>query len=341
MYSGLDRNTTVNNLRVYTEYSLQLSACTNAGCVKGPVVTVHTGELPPEGLSPPTLLVRGTTKIEVSWKEPTVLNGKIIRYEVLVAFRDRISEYTSKYNATPDMFSVVLGNLTAGTLYYIRIKAFTGGGGSYSNGSSVKTIEDVPDDIPAPLIIALNKSALYVIMLKPLKPNGIITRYELYQDKNILTPVLNVTQRANYTATGFTAYSKHFFQLRACTVKGCSFGELGEAYTSEDAPKGDVKLNATVQNATTVSTRWTRVAVPNGRIFYNFMVKGKFLVRNVVELLTEDRVEKAISTEDADKDFIYTELLPFNNYTFWVNASNTVGFIISNKISGTTPEAGE
>ena len=341
VYSGPARNFTVTNLEVYTEYRLQLSACTRVGCAEGPEISVFTGELPPEGLDAPRLQVRGTSRIEVSWAKPRVLNGKISRYEVLVAVRDVVSDYTSQYNATADVFQTVLGNLTAGTLYFVRIRAFTAGGGTYSNASAVKTIEDIPDDIPAPLILATNKSALFVIILAPLKPNGVITRYELYQDGDLRTPVVNSSQRSNYTATGFTPYSKHSFQVRACTVKGCSFGEVGEGYTAEDQPRGVVRLNVTIVNASAVRAYWSRVAVPNGRLVYQLMIRGRLLVRGSGEMRTEVRTEVAISSLDAERFLVYDGLLPFTNYTMWVNASNSVGFIISNNVSETTPQAGE
>lgn len=339
VYSGTDKNFTISNLQVYTEYALQLTACTRIGCAQGPVTRIRTGELPPEGVKTPRVLVRGRTEVEVGWEPPSTPNGLVVRYEVLFATSDVLSAYVSKFNATPNTFNTVIRNLTAGTLYYVRVRPFTGGGGTFSNASQVRTHEDVPDDIPAPKVVALSPYALFVIILPPEKPNGIITRYELYQD-SISDPVLNETQLANYTASGFTPYSRHTFRVRACTAQGCAYGAEAVAFTKEIAPNGTVTLTASIRNATAVNARWTRVAVPNGRLFYNLMVAGRFIVPGSVDLRTEDRVETGISVEEAEKDFIYNGLLPFTNYTFWVNASNSVGFILSNNVTGSTPEGG-
>lgn len=339
VYSGTDKNFTISNLQVYTEYALQLTACTRIGCAQGPVTRIRTGELPPEGVKTPRVLVRGRTEVEVGWEAPITPNGFVVRYEVLFATSDVLSAYVSKFNATPNTFNTVIRNLTAGTLYYVRVRPFTGGGGTFSNASQVRTHEDVPDDIPAPKVVALSPYALFVIILPPEKPNGIITRYELYQD-SISDPVLNETQLANYTASGFTPYSRHTFRVRACTAQGCAYGAEAVAFTKEIAPNGTVTLTASIRNATAVNARWTRVAVPNGRLFYNLMVAGRFIVPGSVDLRTEDRVETGISVEEAEKDFIYNGLLPFTNYTFWVNASNSVGFILSNNVTGSTPEGG-
>lgn len=340
VFSGTDNNFTISNLSVYTEYALQLTACTRIGCAQGPVARIRTGELPPEGVQTPRVLVRGRTEVEVFWGRPSIPNGEIVRYEVLFATNDILSAYISKFNATPNVFNTLIKNLTAGTLYYVRVRPFTGAGGTFSNASHVRTLEDVPDDIPAPTVVALSPYSLYVIILPPRKPNGIITRYELYQDSRS-DPVLNETQLTNYTATGFTPYSRHTYRVRACTAEGCAYGEEAVAFTKEIAPNGTVTLTASIRNATAVNATWTAVAVPNGRLFYNLMVRGKFIVAGSVDLRTEERVETGISVEEAERDFIYNGLLPFSNYTFWVNASNSVGFVLSNTVTGSTPEGGK
>ena len=340
VFSGTDNNFTIRNLQVYTEYLLQLTACTRIGCAQGPEVRLRTGELPPKGIYTPVVFVRGTTEVEVKWRSPNITNGVIVRFEILFATSDVLDAYVSKFNATHDVFSTVITNLTAGTLYYVRVRPFSGGGGTFSGAAQVTTHEDVPDDIPAPLVIALSPYALFVIMLPPEKPNGVILNYELYQD-GVSEPVLNELQLTNYTADRLKPYSLHTFRVRACTAKGCAYGKKAEAYTKEIAPNGTLTLTARVRNATAVDANWTRVALPNGKLFYNLMVYGKFVIFDSGDLRTEDRIETAISVEEAEKLFTYNGLLPFSDYRLWVNASNSVGFILSNNVTVSTPEGGK
>ena len=336
VYSGADQNFTISNLEVYTDYTLQLTACTRIGCAQGPAVTIKTGELPPEGVGLPTVRVRGPRKVEVSWNIPSRPNGEIVRYEVMFATIDVLGAYVSKFNATPNVTETLISNLTAGTRYYVRVRHFSGGGGTFSDAVQVTTHEDVPDNIPAPIVLALSPYALFVIMLPPGEPNGNVTRYELYQNSDL---VLNVTRLTNYTANGLTPYSRHTFRVRACTVVGCSFGEEVVAFTDEIAPNGTVILTASILNATAVNASWTAVAIPNGRLFYNFKILGRFVVPGSFDLIIDERV--GISVEEANKNFIYNGLLPFSNYTFWVNASNSVGFVLSNNVTDSTPEGGK
>lgn len=218
------------------------------------------------------------------------------------------------------------------------MRAINGGGGTFSNASSARTISGIPTDIPAPKVTALDPYSLHVEILPPRKPNGIITRYELYQDKS-LTPVINETTLSNYTAVGFTVYSLHTFWVKACTIKGCNRGMVAEAYTGELPPNGIIQLSASVVSATEVQARWTAVAQPNGNLFYHLMINGSFLVPGSTKFETEIRIENYLG--QPDKDITYNGLLPDNNYVFWVNASNTVGYILSNNISGRTPESGK
>lgn len=218
------------------------------------------------------------------------------------------------------------------------MRAINGGGGTFSNASSARTISGIPTDIPAPKVTALDPYSLHVEILPPRKPNGIITRYELYQDKS-LTPVINETTLSNYTAVGFTVYSLHTFWVKACTIKGCNRGMVAEAYTGELPPNGAIQLRASVVSATEVQARWTAVAQPNGNLFYHLMINGSFLVPGSTKFETEIRIENYLG--QPDKDITYNGLLPDNNYVFWVNASNTVGYILSNNISGKTPESGK
>ncbi|XP_048585709.1 usherin isoform X2 [Nematostella vectensis] len=338
MYSGLTRAFNISGLEVYNEYTLQLLACTAEGCTLGPALKTRTGELPPEGLKSPSIVVQGNDSLHVQWDQPTKPNGKLIGYEVLMATVDVPSEYRVAYNGSERQLSAEIDGLITGTLYYVRVKAFTNGGGTVSNASTARTVSGIPSGIPAPRVIALSPSSLLVIIRDPLNPNGVITRYEIYEDGGVV-PVLNATTKQNYTATEFPPYSRHTYRVHMCTIKGCNPGEEAVAYTQEIAPNGTVHLTATLINPTTVRANWSHVAVPNGRLFYNLMVSGRFIVRGSITMETELRVERAARVEYAGREFEYAGLLPYNRYEFFVNASNTVGYILSNIISGTTGEA--
>lgn len=338
-YSGVDQQFNVTGLQVYTQYKVQLSACTIMGCSKGAQATIYTGELPPEGLSFPTLTVLSNDSMRVGWDEPKKPNGVIRRYEIHISTTEPLGPgYKVFYNGSRSDLSATISGLVTGTLYYVRVKAFSGSLlGTFSNASSARTVSGIPNDIPAPVLTAMSPYSIHVHMLPPKKPNGVITRYELYQD-DILSPVLSVTKLTNYTADGLQVYSSHTFRVKACTFKGCNPSELARGYSGELPPNGTIQLQTNVISAREVKVSWTRVQ-HNGNVTYYFIIKGPFIIPGSAVMATESRNERIVG--EPDKEWTYNGLLPDNSYEFLVNASNSKGFILSNNRTGKTPEAGK
>lgn len=338
-YSGVDREFNVSGLEVYKEYRIQLTACTMIGCSRGKEASVYTGELPPEGLTLPTLYVLGNDSMRVEWNQPAQPNGVITHYEIHISTTEPLGPgYKVVYNGSRSDLSARITGLTTGTLYYVRVKAYSGGGGTFSPANSARTVSGIPSDIPAPVLTAVSPYAIHVQILPPKKPNGVITRYELYQDNDTL-PVLNVSQLANYTASSLEVYSRHTFRVKACTIKGCNPSELAIGYSGELPPEGTITLQATIASASSVKVKWTRLTKHNGNVTYYLMIKGRFLITGSAVLATEIRNERAVG--EPEKEWTYKGLLPDSSYEFWVNASNSKGNIVSNKITGKTPEAGK
>ena len=69
----------VGPLEPYTSYSFQLEACDSAGCGRGPVSSVTTGEAAPGGLEQPSLLTLADRSVTLRWAPPAYPNGLIQR----------------------------------------------------------------------------------------------------------------------------------------------------------------------------------------------------------------------------------------------------------------------
>ena len=253
----------VTGLTVYTSYLVELSACNKKGCVKS-FNNILTGQLPPAGIHAPQLRVLGSRRIDVTWTKPATLNGIISKYEILVAKNDANSKFTVAFTGTPDSFHTILANMTPGTLYYIKVAAYTAGGGGMGNASVAKTLESAPEDIPKPVAVAVSYSSINITIQRPNKPNGIIIYYVLFQD-NI--PVLNATSLF-YQGNGFSPYSRHTYRTRACTAKGCGESDLTVVYTLDAQPGGNVSLQANPTSSRSFRATWTPVQIPNGIIRY-------------------------------------------------------------------------
>lgn len=259
--SELSHNAT--GLRVYTRYRIVLTAVNKISLVSTQS-DIFTGQLPPQGVHPPQLRVLGSRRIEVTWRLPDVLNGVISKYEVLVATTDVLSQYATVYTAESSIFNTIVANMTPGVSYYVRIAAWTGGGRTVSNASTAKTFESAPEDVLAPLLTPVSPFAINITIVVPLKPNGLIIRYELYQDSNL---VKNDTS-LHFQSAGLQPYSRHTFRVRACTAKGCGESNSVSAYTLDAPPVGSVTLTASTTGPRTLQAQWTAVQTPNGNMKY-------------------------------------------------------------------------
>ena len=250
-------------LQVYTRYRIVLRAGNSIGLAQ--IETqIYTGQLPPQGVHAPQLRVLGSRRIEVTWRVPDILNGVISKYEVLVATTDVMSQYTVAYTAASDAFNTIVANMTPGVLYYVRMAAWTGGGRTIGNLSTAKTFESAPEDVLPPALDPVSPFAINVTIRVPLKPNGVIIRYELYHNNNL---VKNDTL-LHFQSVGLQPYSRHTYRVRACTAKGCGESSPASIYTLDAPPVGNVSLQATTTGPRNLRAQWTAVHIPNGIIRY-------------------------------------------------------------------------
>ena len=250
-------------LQVYTRYRVVLRAANTIGVVTAEA-QLFTGQLPPQGVHAPQLRVLGSRRIEVTWRLPNTLNGVISKYEVLTAKADVMSEYIVAFTAPSNTFTTIIANMTPGVLYYVRIAAWTGGGKTTGNLSTARTFESSPEVVLTPLIDPISPFAINVTIRIPLKPNGIIIRYELYQN-NIL---VKNDSSLKFQSRGLLPYSLHTFRVRACTAKGCGESAPVSIHTLDAPPVGNITLQASTVGSRTLQAQWTAVQIPNGNIKY-------------------------------------------------------------------------
>lgn len=260
-FAGAELSYNATGLQVYTSYRVVLRAA-NAISLVSAATDIYTGQLPPQGVHAPQLRVLGSRRMEVTWRVPLVLNGVISKYEVLASPVDVLSQYTVAYTASSDTFNAVVGNMTPGALYYVRIAAWTGGGRAVSNVSTAKTFESAPEDVPAPLLDPVSSFAINVTIRLPLKPNGIIIRHELYQNGILIK---NNTL-LHFQSVGLLPHSLHSFRVRACTAKGCGESRPVSTYTLDAPPIGNVTLRAIATGPRKLEALWTAVQIPNGNM---------------------------------------------------------------------------
>nr|XP_022294957.1 phosphatidylinositol phosphatase PTPRQ-like [Crassostrea virginica] len=112
---------------------------------------------------------------KVAWREPVITNGDLLYYRVNISnrpFSDII-----QVNVSSLMF--LFENLTPGTCYVVSIAAVNNAGEGEIEIVQVYTLETAPSVVTNLRISNTSSTSIAVTWSKPLKPNGVITKYEI------------------------------------------------------------------------------------------------------------------------------------------------------------------
>ncbi|XP_053408878.1 usherin-like [Mercenaria mercenaria] len=322
-----------NELREYTSYVFYLKACTQVGCTQGPSATLSTAQLRPKFVGAPVLTALGTSTVEARWETPDQLNGILERY---MLYQSTIEGEvgTVIYNNSDLFLDYTITGLTAGSTYYITLSACTGGGCTMSEATEITTAESAPALIQPPIVTSPSPSQLHVEWDEPGLPNGRITQYQLFHNEIPRYVGLNMF----YDVGGLTPYSKHVFRVVACTRSGCSSSKQTKAYTQESQPEGFVTMDLRVEDARTVSVKWTVPEKPNGNMFFDVYFEGLFYTDIDAWDYSTIHTRRSLNRSQLYNEWVtITSLIPMSTYSVQVNASNTVGFILGNVMSADMP----
>lgn len=170
--------------------------------------------------------------------------------------------------------------------------------------SSRRTAQAAPSGVPAPALQAVSALAITISWRIPDKPNGIITRYELYE-VGVNSPRYSGLDMS-FTISNKEPYTKYSFFIRACTVAGCTQGPTADVRTKESAPRDLAAPTATVGGSQLVRVEWNAPRRPNGLILYYLLTRNGTQVYNGTDLRFNDRT-----------------VAPFTVYAYVVTAVNS------------------
>ncbi|KAG8443757.1 hypothetical protein GDO86_009076, partial [Hymenochirus boettgeri] len=337
IYRGNGTEMNVTSLAAFTPFHFFLTACTSIGCATSPKVTIFTAQLPPDYVLPPVLTVLDATSIFVQWKEPKSANGILERYILQITSNPKNKScWHIIYNSTELFLDFTIRNLIPATKYHIKLTACSAGGCTASNISSAMTEESTPDGVRTPTIQSYTPDSFNISWAKPLHPNGIITNCKLYMNGILVQDSL----AHSHFVDGLSSWSKHSFQLEVCTKKGCKSSKKVEAYTQESTPEGNVLLHVISGGPRSVQVKWQGPEKPNGQMTYAVTFSGVFNENEDNKVLTFLNGQRILyQSPESNKWVTVNGLSPYSNYSIYVNASNTQGFILSDHVLVATPPA--
>ena len=305
----------VTRLQPFTTYSLQLGACTSAGCAYGFVQLAGTEEAPPVGQATPTVTALDSRRVEIIWEPPSQVNGIILLYEIL---RQQDESSPIVILSTSDTVTRAFedASVLPATMYRYSIAANNSAGRVVSEYKTITTPEAAPDGLTAPVLTVISSSSIEVMWSTPSQPNGIISQYQVFRDGG---GMLNVSAYVGlnplFIDSNLTAFTQYSYVLQACTSGGCGLSPSSTATTLEALPAGfdDNSVQASPLTSTSIRVSWLAPLLPNGIILHYMVVVSDGL--SSIEIVRSD-----LSTD-------VTNLQPYTEYTVMVHACNSIGCV--------------
>ncbi|TNN67187.1 Usherin [Liparis tanakae] len=170
----------VTDLQPHTNYIFWIRGCNTPGCVESLPLNVTTPPAAPDGLSPPTLVHRTRTSLNVSWSAPAHTNAPgPLRYSLQMRTSPQRPVIRLLENATAT-FSHHVAGLSPYTQYMFRVGASHTYGRALGPWAAMLTAEDSPGPVDSPAVSRLHPRGVTITWAPPSQPNGIIIHYTLH-----------------------------------------------------------------------------------------------------------------------------------------------------------------
>ena len=331
IFQGLSREFEYRRLQPYSQYKVQLEACTFSGCGRSPLQTFNTAEIPPSDQPAPVIGDFNATHIRIEWNKPVNANGKILKYQVLrrtdVAITKRaLTQPVIVYETEEtgeDSYTYVDSGLLPFTGYEYLIKVINSKGSTDSFWQSIQTDQAPPEGLDRPVVLhfANEHDKLRITWTAPTRANGILQSYQLQRNQTVPWS-FGPDDPTEYVDSGLTAYTLYSYRLTACTAGGCTTSDTSIIRTQETAPFYVAPPILTTVSDSAIKASWSEPQITNGRIR-----EYRLRVNNETQYIGQDR------------EFIVRGLTPYQAYDFVVVACTYGGCTDSSAVLARPQEA--
>lgn len=310
VYRDSPRTYTVRRLQPFTNYTLQLSACTSAGCTLGSIQSTTTAETAPFGQPTPTLTAQSPRTVEVVWNSPAQPNGIITRYDILRQDNGFPSTLVVISSTNDTSRRYLDTTVLPASDYQYAIRAINSAGQTVGAFRAIVTPEAPPEGLTAPVLSVTSSTSIHITWNPPTQLNGMITEYQAFRSGGGITNVsVYRGQNRVFTDTSLQPFTLYTYTIQACTSGGCSLSPNASATTLEDSPADFVAPVLEALSATEISLQWNPPQMPNGIITH-------YLVNILPISITVRTTQLAVNI---------TNLLPFTLYTINIDSCNSIG----------------
>ncbi|KAK3721659.1 hypothetical protein QZH41_003681 [Actinostola sp. cb2023] len=296
-------------LTPYTRYKYKIRAVNKGGQTDSDWLIVDTKQAPPRVVDSPAVTSLDAYRLNVTWSKPAQPNG-IIQYYLV--HRNGTISYQGN-----DLYFVDIGR-DPYTVYSYTITVCSGGGCTMSKHTSQRTDEAAPAQVSPPTLEALSAIAIRITWSLPIKPNGIITGYKLYESTTLNLLYSGKDQR--FTVSARKPYTKYTFHIEACTRAGCTKSSTATVRTLESAPGSMDAPVATVAGSRHVRVEWKPPAQPNGIMLYYILTRDGSAIYNGSDIRYDDY-----------------NIAPYTVYKYTVTAYNKAGRGVESPVGRNSP----
>ncbi|KAL0893857.1 hypothetical protein ABMA27_013972 [Loxostege sticticalis] len=331
------RNYLIQDLITWKDYNVQIAAYNDKGVgVFSDSYTIKTKEGVPEA-APDSVRCEAfnSTAISVWWTPPNPqkINGINQGYK-MQAWRWDDNEGTNVeqklVSVPPNLLdplteqTAIIGGLEKFTEYNISVLCFTEpGDGPRSDFVSVRTKEDLPDEIVNLLFDDISDRAVRVSWSPPKKSNGILIgyklRYEIKDDENSLKEELLPANITSIRVEHLQASTHYKFWLCAMTAVGEGPARVATIQSGVEPVLPDAPRNLALSNIDAFSVLLQFTPGFDGNSSISLWTVQAQTARNSSWVTIYE-----VNAPDA-QSILVTGLVPFTTYRLRVIATNVVG----------------
>ncbi|XP_016124971.1 usherin [Sinocyclocheilus grahami] len=268
---GNSTSHTLSQLAPYQQYTIEVEACTAAGCtLSSQSHTIRTPPAPPEDVPAPQLYSDTPTSVLLSWAPPRHANGELDGYTIerRVTATQQISTVATLQPNQTFTYLDSSATLSPWTNYEYRIVAHTRLGGSNSSEwEKVTTRPSRPAGLQSPQVLVLGPESVQVTWSAPLIPSGEVERYEIRMPDPRISHTN--TSMLNRTVTNLLPYTNYSITVLACSgggghVGGCTESSATLVTTLPTIPEGLPSLSVVAISESFLAVSWQLPSRPNG-----------------------------------------------------------------------------
>uniref|UniRef100_A0AAY4ADY9 Usher syndrome type IIa protein homolog n=1 Tax=Denticeps clupeoides TaxID=299321 RepID=A0AAY4ADY9_9TELE len=280
VYAGAKLFHEDKGLSRFTEYQYKLMVYNDVGYATGETATAVTLAGVPLAPSSLSALTINHTAIHVSWTTPTLqdLQGEVVLFTLWV----NTTECSQALVIGPEVNAATIGDLKPNTEYRISLQVFNGAHNATSKAVTCTTADGEPEGVFPPEVVTLNSTAVRVLWLEPLTPNGAIVEYRIYVDGGIRGTANNIS--GSMELSGLLPFTVYDVQVEVCTVYACVKSNTTQVTTVEDLPADITAPHIQVLGSRSIKLDWSSPGQPNG-IMLGYDVRRRIL-KPCEELLT-------------------------------------------------------